>query len=162
MRDQVDKIVRGSLVFLMGFMLINVVWQVFSRYILGSPSTFTSEMARFLLIWVSLLGGAYASGKHMHLAISLLPNRLGESGRRKLSILIYLLILAFVLEVMVIGGTRLVYITYILEQTSSALQIPLAYVYLILPLSGLLIAYYKILDIRDVIQTGPETQNIES
>ncbi len=98
----------------------------------------------------------------MHLSINLLPNQLSKNGRRKLSIFIYLTVIAFVFTVMIIGGFRLVYITYTLEQTSSALNIPLAYVYLILPLSGLLISYYKILDIRDALQTSPGTQNIET
>jgi TRAP-type C4-dicarboxylate transport system permease small subunit len=48
---------------------------------------------------------------------------------------------------MVIGGLRLVYITYVLDQHSPALQIPLAAVYFAIPLSGILIIYYKITDI---------------
>lgn len=162
MREQVDNIVKKLLIFLMGFMLINVVWQVFSRYILGTPSTFTEELARFLLIWVSLLGGAYASGQGMHLAINLLPNKLSENGKRKLSIFISLCIMLFALLAMVIGGGRLVYITFILEQTSSALAIPLAYVYSVLPLSGLLIIYYELLDFIPLIASGAKPQNIRS
>lgn len=162
MREQVDKVVRNLLVFLMAFMLANVVWQVFSRYILGTPSTVTEEMARFLLIWVSLFGGAYASGKGMHLSINLLPNQLGPVGKYKLSLFIYSVIILFVLVAMVIGGGRLVYITFALGQSSSALGIPLSYVYSVLPLSGLLIAYYKISDIILLLELGPESQNIRS
>lgn len=162
MREQVDNFVKKLLVFLMGFMLINVVWQVFSRYILGTPSTVTEEMARFLLIWVSLLGGAYASGQGKHLAINLLPNQLSENGKRKLSIFISFIIILFVLLAMIIGGGRLVYITYTLGQSSSSLGIPLAYVYSILPLSGTLIIYYEILDTVSRIKSGGEPQNIRS
>jgi TRAP-type C4-dicarboxylate transport system permease small subunit len=45
---------------------------------------------------------------------------------------------------MVVGGGRLVYITYKLEQNSPSLQIPLAIVYAIIPISGLLILFYKL------------------
>lgn len=163
MRNRVDKFVRGFLIFLMGFMLVNVVWQVFSRYVLQSPSTVTSEMSRFILIWISLLGGAYASGKRMHLAINLFPNKLSNEGRRILSIIIDLFIIGFVVVVLVIGGGQLVYITYSLEQTSSALGVSLAYIYMVLPLSGFLIVYYKVLDILEALNRVPETQkNIES
>ncbi|SMO80408.1 TRAP transporter small permease [Fodinibius sediminis] len=160
MREQVDNVVKKALIFLMGLMLINVVWQVFSRYILGMPSTFTGELARFLLIWVSLLGGAYASGQNMHLSINLLPNQLGDRGRRKLSIFISVVIILFALLAMGLGGGRLVYITYILGQSSPALDIPLSYVYSVLPLSGFLITYYKILDILEVRKPSTEPQNI--
>jgi TRAP-type C4-dicarboxylate transport system permease small subunit len=144
MKQFVDKMVSSALIIILGVMVIAVVWQVFSRYVLTDPSTYTDELARFLMIWLGLLGAAYVSGKNMHLAIDILPNKL--KGKSKLNLLVFIdiLILFFVISVMVVGGGRLVYMTFILNQTSASLQIPLAYVYTILPLSGLLIAYYKI------------------
>lgn len=139
----------------MGLLVLDVVWQVFTRYVLASPSTFTDELARFLLIWVSFLGAAYASGQHLHLSIDLFSHRLSPSGQRKLAIIIYLIIMAFVITVLVIGGSMLVYYTYIYGQLTSALQVPIAYVYLIGPLSGLLILYYKISDIKQILNQSP-------
>lgn len=162
MREQIDRLVRSTLVFLMGFMLFNVVWQVISRYIIGSPSTFTEELARFLLIWICLLGGAYAAGKKMHLSINLLPNKLSKEGKRKLSIFNFSIVILFALLVMVIGGGRLVQISYVLGQSSSALDIPLAYIYSVLPLSGLLIIYYKLSEIRQLFKTDPTPQKTDS
>ena len=46
----------------------------------------------------------------------------------------------------VIGGSRLVYITFVLGQFSPALQIPLSIIYSVLPVSGLLIIFYKLSD----------------
>ncbi len=128
-------------------MVVNVVWQVFSRYILNSPSTITDELARYLLIWVGVLGIAYTSGKSLHLSLDLLPKTWSETRFRILNIITYLLIITFALLAMVIGGVRLVYVTYTLDQISPAMHIPLAYVYLIIPFSGLLIIYYKIHDL---------------
>ncbi len=162
MRKQIDRLVRNTLVFLMGFMLFNVVWQVISRYIIGSPSTFTEELARYLLIWICLLGGAYAAGKKMHLSINLLPNKLSKEGRRKLSIFTFSIVILFALLVMVIGGGRLVQISYVLGQSSSALNIPLAYIYSVLPLSGLLIIYYKVFEIKQLIKADPTPQKTDS
>jgi TRAP-type C4-dicarboxylate transport system permease small subunit len=135
---------EGILVFIMFIMVLAVLWQVFSRYVLQDPSSFTEELVRFLLIWVGVLGAAYASGKRLHLAIDLLPSRLNDADRKRLFVLIDLLILLFAIVVFIVGGSRLVYITYILEQRSPALQVPLAVVYLVLPLSGLIIACYKL------------------
>lgn len=155
MRKLIDTITRSLLVFLMSTLVIVVVWQVFSRYILNDPSTLTDELARYLLIWVSLLGAAYYSGKNLHIAINVLPSRLNPPNRRNLNILIHLIVIAFVLCVFVIGGSMLVYYTYTYLQLTPTLQIPMAFVYAIGPLSGLLIIFYKIDDIIDLVRTDP-------
>lgn len=148
MRDKVDSVLRVALVVLMGLLVLDVVWQVFSRYVLGAPSTFTDELARFLLIWVSLLGAAYASGRNMHLGIDILPSKLAPTSRLTLNIFVDLLVILFVFAVLVFGAGMLVYYTYMYRQLTPTLQIPMAYVYLIGPICGLLIIYYKLSDIR--------------
>lgn len=140
----INTILERALVFLMALMVINVLWQILSRYIPALPGSFTDELARYLLIWVGLLGAAYASGQHMHLALDLLPEKLKGVAKSRLFIFINVLVGSFALLVMVIGGIRLMYITLYLGQTSAALGIPLGYVYMVLPLSGFLIIYYSI------------------
>ena len=148
-RTQIDHILGRTLVLIMSVMVINVLWQVFTRYVTGDPSAFTDELARYLMIWIGVLGAAYVSGKNMHVAIDILPSRANPKTRKKLKILVTVLVILFVFFAFVIGGSRLVYISYILGQQSPALQIPLAVVYFILPISGLLIMYYKIADLRN-------------
>ncbi|MEX0274508.1 MAG: TRAP transporter small permease [Flavobacteriaceae bacterium] len=150
MRKQVDNILGKTLVVIMAVMVINVLWQVFSRYILGTPSSFTDELARYLMIWVGVLGAAYVSGRNMHVAIDVIPSRSKDKTRKRLLTLVYVLIILFALFAMVIGGFRLVYISYLLGQKSPALQIPLALVYMVIPLSGLLIMYYKSNDLKKI------------
>ena len=128
----------------MAIMVVNVLWQVASRYLLDDPSVFTDELARYLLIWLVLLGGAYFTGQNAHLSLNILETKLGPEAQRRLQIFINLLIFLFGLSVLVIGGARLVYISFHLGQSSSALRIPLGFVYLVVPLSGLLIVYYSI------------------
>lgn len=146
-RTQLDNILSRTLVFIMSIMVINVLWQVFTRYITGDPSAFTDELARYLMIWIGVLGAAYVSGRNLHVAIDILPSRANSRTQKKLKILVTVLVILFVFFAFVIGGSRLVYISYILGQQSPALQIPLALVYFILPISGLLIIYYKISDL---------------
>lgn len=165
MRKKIDTFIGSFLTSLMGIMLIAVLWQIFTRYILGSASTFTEELARFLLIWIGLLGAAFISGKDMHLAIDILPTRLTGSKKRRLMIVIKLIIILFAVTALIIGGAQLVYTSFILGQTSAALQIPMGYVYLVIPISGLLICYYKCSDISKSVQfykknsSQPETSN---
>jgi len=144
LRLKIDKILSKVLVVIMGIMVINVLWQVFTRYIVGNPSSFTDELARYLMIWIGVLGAAYVSGQNMHVAIDLIPSRSNEETQKKLKKLVNILIILFCFFALVIGGSRLVYISYQLGQQSAALQIPLALVYISLPISGLLIIFYKV------------------
>lgn len=146
-RTKIDQILGKTLVLIMSLMVINVLWQVFSRFFLGEPSSFTDELARYLMIWIGILGAAYVAGKNKHVAIDVFPKRLSTKTQAKLLFAVRIIIILFCLFAMVIGGFRLVYITHILDQYSPALQIPLAWVYMCIPISGLLIIYYKITDI---------------
>lgn len=143
-REKIDKILENFVVGLMGILVIDVLWQVTSRYVLSSPSSFTDELAGFLLIWVGLFGSAYVAGKNEHLAIDLLVQRSGPARRKFLEIFIGGSIVVFSLFVLVIGGTWLVYTRFALEVKSAALEIPLGYVYIVLPITGLLIIFFTI------------------
>lgn len=146
-RKKVDFVLSKVLVFIMSLMVINVLWQVFTRYVTGTPSSFTDELARYLMIWVGILGAAYVSGRNMHVAIDVLPSKSSAKTQKKLAVIVNALIIIFSLLAFVIGGIRLVYISYILGQHSPALNMPLFAVYLVIPISGLLIIYYKTSDI---------------
>lgn len=150
LRKKIDKILSNTLVVIMAVMVVNVLWQVFTRFILGTPSSFTDELARYLMIWLGILGTAYVSGRNMHVAIDVLPLRSSGETQKKLKLIVYSLIIVFAFFAMVIGGFRLVYITYALDQYSPALQVPLAVVYFAIPLSGILIIYYKVSDILNI------------
>lgn len=144
LKNVLDKLVSWLLIVLMGAMVVNVSWQVISRYIFQNPSSFTDELVRYMLVWLGTLGAAYVAGKNEHIAIDVLPNKLDGQARAKLMIFVHTLILLFALIAMVMGGSNLVYITYILEQKSATLQIPLAYIYGIIPVSGLIVMFYQI------------------
>lgn len=147
LRYTIDKVLARLLIIIMSIMVVNVLWQVFSRYVIGAPSSFTDELARYLMIWIGILGAAYVSGRNKHVAIDVLPSRLSAKTQKKLSLIVRILIILFCLFALVIGGSRLVYVTYVLDQYSPALQVPLAAVYMVIPISGLLIIYFKISDI---------------
>jgi len=146
MRKRIDKTVEVTLAIIMGVMVINVLWQVFTRFVLGAPSSFTDELARYLMIWLSILGAAYISGKNKHVSIDVLAERLSESRKVVTTKMVALIVVIFSFAALVIGGGRLVYLTYTLQQHSPSLHVPLAFVYVILPISGLLIIYYRLND----------------
>jgi TRAP-type C4-dicarboxylate transport system permease small subunit len=131
----------------MAVMVVNVLWQVFTRFIMQSPSSFTDELSRYLLIWVGLLGASYATGQKLHLSIDILPSKSSPRMQKILYVTINVFICFFAFFIMIVGGFNLVYLTYSLNQYSAALEVSLAVIYLVIPLSGMLIIFYSILNL---------------
>ncbi len=152
MKSRIDLFLEWTLSILLGIMVLDVFWGVITRYILDSQSSWTDELARYLLIWLSILGAAYASGKKLHIAIDLLPQYLNERNQKILDIVITSVVLLFAITVFLIGGLRYVYISFELGQTSPALKLPIGFVYIVMPISGLFICYYKLLDLVVIIK----------
>ncbi len=146
----IDKSLGLLLVALMSIMVVTVSWQVVTRYLLNSPSSYTEELATYLLIWISLLGAAYALRVRAHLGIDVLVRRLQGEQRRSMRIFAYVIIIIFSMVALVFGGSWLVFVTLDLNQLSAAFQVPIGYVYLVLPLSGLLMTYYSAIAICDL------------
>jgi TRAP-type C4-dicarboxylate transport system permease small subunit len=151
LRNMLDKtilIVCGVAIILL---VITVTWQVFSRYVLNDPSSFTDELSRYTMIWLGLLGASYLFGKNKHLAITLLGDSISKRKNEILQFFINILVLFFVIFAMFKGGISLMART--MEQLSPALQLPMAYVYLILPVSAVVIVVYIMMNILEPILT---------
>lgn len=146
MRARIDLVLGQFLVILMVIMTLDVLWGVFTRYAMGNQASWSEELARFLLIWIGILGAAYASGQNMHLSIDLISPKLNAKERKTKDRVINVLVILFAITVLIIGGFRLIYISHILGQTSPALSVPMTVVYAVLPLSGILIVYFKLYD----------------
>jgi len=141
---KIEKILSAFLGLLMALMVLDVTWQVATRFILNEPSSYTEELARFLLVWIGLLGAAYAYRKKAHLGLDILSQKLEGQAKRRLDIFISLVCILFACLIMIYGGSKLMLLTLDLEQTSAALQVKIGYLYSVIPLSGLLIVLFSI------------------
>ncbi|MEM6965915.1 MAG: TRAP transporter small permease [Bacteroidota bacterium] len=145
--QQINRMIEVVLVFIFALLVLDVLWQVFGRYVLKQSFSFTEEFARFALIWLAVLGAAYLNGKREHLTMDFLLQKLSPEKIKKRMQIIEVLMFIFALVVMVIGGGNLVYTTLYLGQVSPAMHISLGYVYAIVPISGLLIMFYSVYNI---------------
>ena len=149
MTKWLDALLSRALIALMLLLVGAVSWQVISRYVFTSPSSWTEEMARFLLIWISLLGAVYAFRTGMHLGLDILPKKLEGGPARALKLFTVAMVLMFSTAVLLVGGSSLVMMTWELRQYSAVLGLPMAFVYIVIPLSGLLICIYALAAIGD-------------
>lgn len=146
-----DRVFRGALASLIALMVLCVTWQIISRYLLNDPSKWTEELARFLLIWIGLLGGSYAYHVKMHLGLDLFSAKLQGNAKRVHEIAVHIIVIIFSAAVLVVGGLRIVQMTTELKQYSAALGVPMSVVYYSLPISGVMLIVYALIAISDIV-----------
>lgn len=104
----------------------------------------TEEIAKFLLIWVSLLGGAVAFGRHSHLGVDYFVGKLDKNAAKWSSMVVHGVVLFFAIAVLVVGGARVASDTLAMEQTTPVLGWKMGHVYLALPISGVFVILYTL------------------
>lgn len=142
--NKICRVMEIFLISIFGLLVLDVLGQVFSRYVLNTSFAFTEELARFSLIWLSVLGAAYLTGKREHLSMDFLYQKFSDKNKKKALIFNELCIFLFSLIIMVVGGFNLVYTTLHLGQLSGTLRIPLGYIYAIMPLSGFFMMLFSL------------------
>ncbi|RIW29183.1 TRAP transporter small permease [Bacillus salacetis] len=135
------KILYYICAFLMLQMAVVVTAQVISRYVFGSPFTWTEELGRYTFVWVSFLGMAVAIKHGSHIALDILVKKLNGVSKKALMLLNNALILVFA-GVLTFSGWKLVELGS--RQDSPSLGLPMEYVYLVMPVSGILLFYFMI------------------
>ncbi|NBH79988.1 TRAP transporter small permease [Clostridiaceae bacterium] len=150
MRKIIDKVIEVLCTIIMGVMVVAVCWQVFTRFVLKNPSTVTEEMLRYLLVWTTMVGAAYAYGRRKHLSIGVVAKKLPPAGQKLLDIGVQAIVILFCIVVMILGGSRLVNTAQ--GQISAALGIPMPYIYACLIVAAILFIFYAALFILEDIK----------
>lgn len=144
--EKLDKILTNVMRFLMAIAMFSLVvggfWQIFTRWILKDPSTFTEEFMRYMLIWASMLGSAYCFYKDEHLTLDLLKRKVKGPAAVVLGIFIEACIMFFVIYVFIYGGGRMAMSA---TNRSAVMRLPFKFLYSILPISGCLIVLGRVL-----------------
>lgn len=146
----IDKSLYWITVLLFALLVIVVVWQVFSRQVMGDPATWTDEGARLTFVWLGLFASALVFGERGHIAVEFLARKLSTSLERALSILTQMVVLAFSAVVLIWGGWRTSQNAW--NQDLSALPFTIGHMYLAIPVAGLLIVFYAIYFIQSLVR----------
>ena len=138
----IDKIMNVFLAVGMLALLLGGTWQIFTRWILRNPSTFTDEFLRYALIWASMIGSAYCFYKNEHLALDLFSSKAKGPAKIILNVFIEAAILFFVVYVFIWGGIK---VSMNATNSSSVMHIPFKVLYAVLPVSGVLIVITRVI-----------------
>ena len=137
-----DTVMRFLMALSMFILVAFGTWQIFSRWVLKDPSTFTDELLRYVLIIAGMIGSAYCFYRDEHLALTLITDKARGPFKFILNIFIEACILFFVIYVFIYGGMKL---SNTATNVSSVMRIPMKTLYLIEPLCGVMIVIARLL-----------------
>lgn len=153
-RDGFVRTLEILLMVLVAVMTLTVLWGVFTRFCLGRQAHYTDELARVLLVWISMIGSALAFGAKAHLGVDYFVSKLHPEARKTVSVVVQLVILALALIVFIVGGWGLAMGQ--MGQQLPALPIKRGLVYISMPIAGVLIILFALENIVEIIRTPAE------
>lgn len=131
-------------------MVFIALWQIFSRHILRDSPSFTTEFLRYALLWLALLAAAYCFGKKAHLAIVFLKEKFSGKLLLIINLLTELTVIFFAIAVLVYGGSQGV--SMAMAEMSPTLRVPIGYIYLVFPISGMFMVFYSLINLIDLFR----------
>lgn len=149
LRKVLDKLLEVVCCLLLVLMTFTATWQVVSRYVFKSPSTWSESVTLIAFVWMALLASAYVFGKQEHMQMTFIFDKFNKANRKKIKMLTEVIIFAFALCVLVVGGFKISMLE--MGQKEASLGIAMGYIYLALPLSGVFTCIYNILNLLDMI-----------
>jgi TRAP-type C4-dicarboxylate transport system permease small subunit len=152
MRNGFIRALEIWLTVMVALLTLDVLWGIFTRFVLGHQADFTDELARALLVWISMVGAALAFGAKAHLGVDYFVGKLHPEARKVNSIVVQLITLAFALTVFVIGGWGLA-AGQLGQQLPTMPWLSRGAVYMSVPLSGLFIVLFTVENLIDIIRT---------
>ncbi|AWY97744.1 MULTISPECIES: TRAP transporter small permease [Blautia] len=148
-REGIDLVLSWACAALFALMVIVGTYQIVVRYFFNSPSTVSEELLTYSFTWMALLASAYVFGKRDHMRMGFIADKLTGTPRKVLEIIIEILIMFLAGSVMVYGGWNIMGLT--MTQVTASLGVPMGVIYTVVPLSGILIVIYSILNIVDLV-----------
>lgn len=147
-RKGIDLVLSSVCAFIFAVMVVVGTYQIATRYFFNRPSTVSEELLTYSFTWMALLASAYVFGKRDHMRMGFLADKVTGMPRKILEIVIELLVMLLAGSVLVYGGYNIMQLT--MTQVTASLGIPMGVIYTVVPLSGILIVLYSVLNIVDL------------
>lgn len=150
---QLRKVLDNVLNVLAGVSFIAMVvltcWQVFTRYILQNPSSWSEELVSYLFAWMALLGASIVVGERGHMNIPVIVERFNINVRKFFAVFAELIAFIFAAVILVYGGVQITSLA--LGQMTSSLGVPIGIFYVVMPIAGVLNMIYAVMNIIEIL-----------
>ena len=134
----------------MAVMVILTTYQVIARYIFNSPSTWSEELVGYIFGWSTLFGATIVSGERGHMNIPILVDRMNPPLRKAFHILWEVVAFVFSAAILVLGGIQVSNLA--MGQQTSSLGVAVGVFYWAMPICGVVILLYSVLNIVGIVQ----------
>ncbi len=152
--EGIRKLLNTILNFLAGVSFVAMVvltcWQVFTRYILKNPSSWSEELVSYLFAWMALLGASVVTGERGHMNIPVVVEKMGAGAQKFFNIFAEVIAFLFSAIILTYGGVQITNLA--MGQLTSSLGVPVGVFYIVLPLCGVLNMIYAVLNIADILK----------
>lgn len=144
MFKRIEIVIKYFIFSLLSLMCIVIFLQVIFRYIIKYSLPWSEELARYLFVWLALMGAAVGVGKNAHFGIDILVKKLSYRLQKYFNLIGSLFILLFLLVVFYHGSVLTINNW---AQLSPAMRIPMSFPYAAVPVSTVLMSVYIIKNI---------------
>ncbi len=151
-----DRIVLFFIALLSVPLVMIVLYAVFMRYVLNSAPTWSEEIARYLMVWMSLMAISAAMRRGQHIGLTFVIEKTGPRLRKFIDLLAYALILLFFVVLLVKGIDMTIFVA---PQRSPSVNIPMWIPYLSVPVAGFLMVIQTLTLIFKQFESQKELQN---
>jgi TRAP-type C4-dicarboxylate transport system permease small subunit len=156
MIDSLNKLVGIILALMLGVMSILIIVQVISRFVIHLPLTWSEELSRYLMAYIVFLGASLAMRHNKLISIELLPEMLGGTKRKVITIIVLLISIVFFVILFKQGIDML---SRVKVQTSAGLGISMAIPYASIPIGSFFLALNSIAALFDQLTSKKEEEN---
>lgn len=156
-RKGLNAVVSTICVILFAVMVIVGTYQIVTRFIFNNPSTVSEELLTYTFAWMAMFSSAYVFGKRDHMRMTFVVDKLPKAQRRILEIVIELLVIAFAVIVLIYGGFTIMGLT--MTQKTASLGVMMGVIYAVVPICGILIAIYGVLNLADLCKGYENPEN---
>ena len=147
-RKGMNAVVSTICIVLFAVMVVVGTYQIITRFVFNNPSTISEELLTYTFAWMAIFSSAYVFGKRDHMRMTFVADKLPKEQRKILEIIIELLIIAFAVIVLIYGGFTIMGLT--MTQKTASLGVMMGVIYAVVPICGILIAIYGVLNVIDL------------
>ncbi len=148
-KNKLNKILEVICIILFIFITCVGTYQIVVRYVFNSPSTISEELLTYSFTWLALLAAALVFGKKDHMRMSFIADKFKGRKAVIMGIVSEILVMFFSALVLVYGGASITKLTA--TQITASLGVNMSYIYMILPICGVIIVIYSLLNIAEYI-----------
>ena len=152
-----DVIEQGLGVALLIVMFVSVLIQIFFRYVLKSPLTWTEEASRYSFIWIVLLGAAFAVRRKEHVVMDVLVKRFPAALQKQIALVLNLLVLTSLIYLLPVSWK---FFWFMKNVSAPTMKISWGFLFFSAPLSILLMTVHTLIGLIRTIRPGEEQQTL--